>query len=120
MIKNHLYIFRAVCNKILDGDTIVVDVDLGFRLKISNQLLRIKGINAPEKDTSEGVLSKAALEEYLPIGTELVFKSLEKDKDKFGRLLGDVYKISEEQSVSEYMICVGMAKPWDGKGEKPI
>ena len=85
------YNFNLV--KIVDGDTVDIDIDLGFGVWLKNQRIRIMGIDTPESRTSDpiekkyGLLAKDQVIKYLANCTK--FRSYKDEKGKFGRILGD-------------------------------
>ena len=93
--------------KVVDGDTIDVDIDLGFGMTYKKQRVRMLGIDTPESRTRDlvekkfGKASKAHLKSILESGDiELVSH----DKGKFGRILGDLFIGSSTFSVNQQMI----------------
>lgn len=118
-----MFEYKAAVNKVIDGDTIVVSVDLGFDL-VWTTPLRLYGINTPElnsKDHAErsaALLAKNWLKNWVD-GKTVRVKTV-KPKDKYGRYLAEVYLLGlEEKSINEQMVYLGLAKNWDGQGEKP-
>ena len=123
--RKSCYNFRVTeINRVLDGDTIDVTIDLGFDL-FKKERVRIAGVDTPEKrtrdleekelgidatnwlkDRLEGAL---AGEENLTIRTELVG-----GVGKYGRLLGWLYVGDEDESLNEKMIEEGYAWAYDG------
>jgi micrococcal nuclease len=111
-------------NRVVDGDTIDVTIDLGFDL-YKKERVRVAGIDTPEKRTrnleekalgidatnwiKERLNSAIAGEEDLVIRTELVG-----GMGKYGRLLGWLYIGDAELSVNEQMITEGYAHAYDG------
>lgn len=96
--------------KVVDGDTVDVDIDLGFGITLRDERVRIMGIDTPESRTSDkvedlfGEAAKARLKELLHDGAKLITtedKHGEDMKGKFGRILGDFY-----------------VERWEGKKEK--
>ncbi len=86
--KRKLNIYKAHLERVVDGDTIRVILDLGFKT-YHREILRLKGINAPEKKTSEGKRSTKILEAILKDTPFLVIKTIK--IDIFGRYVADVY-----------------------------
>ena len=93
-----MYEYRVNILKVIDGDTVDVDIDLGFNTWIKKERVRIMGIDTPESRTRNkiekkfGLASKARLKELL--GTKAILKTQvskkgEDMKGKFGRILGD-------------------------------
>ena len=99
-----MYEYKAQVVKVIDGDTVDVDIDLGFGIWLKDERVRIMGIDTPEsrtRDKEEKVFGNAAkdrLKQMLGKDTVLrtqVNKDGEDMKGKFGRILGDfVYKDS--------------------------
>lgn len=120
------YEYRARVVKVHDGDTVVLDVDLGFRTWIRDMAIRIFGINAPELSTPEGKAAAAFAATLAPVGMEVTLFSQKDRADKYGgRWLGDLGLAALVQGeaprmFSELMVVTGHAKPWDGKGTKPV
>ena len=123
------YRYDAKLREVHDGDTVTLDVDLGF--EISQRMhIRLYGINAPEINTPEGRASKTHLE-YLLVGHDgLVLESIKDRADKYGgRYLGIIKIVPPvspvggpqgDKNVNMQMVEDGFAKNWDGKGVKPV
>jgi micrococcal nuclease len=90
-----MYTYSAELLKVIDGDTIEVDFDLGFGVWLRNQRIRLAGIDTPESRTTikeekiRGELSKAKLKEILA-GKRLTITTTLDPNEKFGRILGFV------------------------------
>jgi micrococcal nuclease len=99
-------------NKIIDGDTLDISINLGFGVTIQ-QRIRLKGINAPEtrtlnlKEKDEGLRAKEWLERELK-DKELIIKTTK--EDKYGRMLGELYTKDHHLSINERMLQEGFAK----------
>ena len=123
--RKSCYNFRVVeINRVLDGDTIDVTIDLGFDL-FKKERVRIAGVDTPEKRTRDleekelGIDATNWLKEKLDgaiagdddlvIRTELVG-----GVGKYGRLLGWLYIGDADSSLNEQMIDEGYAWPYDG------
>jgi len=111
-------------NKVVDGDTIDVTLDLGFSLT-KKERVRIAGVDTPEKrtrDLEEKTLGidatnwmKEKLTETIKGDEELVIRTeLKGGVGKYGRLLGWLYVGDDEFSLNEQMITEGYAWPYDG------
>jgi len=85
-----LYTYRAVVDRVIDGDTIDVDIDLGFDVWLKKQRVRLHGIDTPESRTrnkAEKVLGLAAKERLKELCADgISVQSL--GKGKYGRILG--------------------------------
>jgi micrococcal nuclease len=101
--------------KIIDGDTVDLEIDLGFGITLSHRV-RLKGINTAEtrtkdlKEKAEGLMAKQWLEKELSKPGEWIIETT-KD-DKYGRILGTLYLVGEPVTVNERMINDGIAKPY--------
>jgi micrococcal nuclease len=110
--------------KIVDGDTIDVDIDLGFSISYS-QRLRLAGIDTPESRTTDkfekslGLESKEYLKSKLKDAKDVVVKTEKPDSsEKYGRILGWIYVNGETKSLNEQMIEDGYA--WGYMGETKV
>ena len=80
------YVFNATILKIIDVDTIDVDVDLGWNISVVNQRIRLFGVDCPESRTRDleekkyGLLAKEFVQEFLPIGSQVLLRTHEKCK----------------------------------------
>ena len=93
-----MYEYRCKILKVVDGDTVDVDIDLGFGVVLSDERVRIMGIDTPESRTSDkvekvfGIAAKNALKAMLG-KTSILKTQINRDgedmKGKFGRILGD-------------------------------
>ena len=123
--RKSCYNFRVVSiDKVVDGDTIDVTIDLGFDL-YKKERVRIAGIDTPEKrtrDLEEKALGidatnwmKGTLEDTINGDNELIIRTeLKGGVGKYGRLLGWLYVGDEELSLNEQMISEGYAWAYDG------
>ena len=110
--------------KVVDGDTIDVDIDLGFSISYS-QRLRLAGIDTPESRTTDkfektlGIESKDYLKHKLKDAKDIVVKTEKPDSsEKYGRILGWVYVDGNTKSINEQMIEDGYA--WSYMGDAKI
>ena len=83
-----MFTYQATVLRIIDGDTVDVDIDLGFSVWLKKQRVRMMGIDTPESRTRDkeekvrGLLSKKKLAELCPVGS-IVQLMTAKDKNKF-------------------------------------
>ena len=123
--RKSCYNFRVVkINRVVDGDTIDVTIDLGFDL-YKKERVRVAGVDTPEKRTKnleEKALGldatawlKAKLEETIKGDEELTVRTeLKGGVGKYGRLLGWLYVGDSDLSLNEQMITEGYAHAYDG------
>ncbi|XDD51135.1 DUF1016 N-terminal domain-containing protein [Leptospira sp. WS92.C1] len=82
-----LYHYLAVLERVVDGDTLLVQIDLGFGLT-TRQKIRLLGVSAPELNTPEGIEAFESLKKRLKPGANFLIRT--HLQDKYGRYLGDV------------------------------
>ena len=123
--RKSCYNFRVIkIDKVLDGDTIDVTIDLGFDL-YKKERVRVAGVDTPEKRTrnlEEKALGidatnwlKKELEDVLAGEDERIVRTeLGGGTGKYGRLLGWLYVGDEQVSLNEQMITQGYAHAYDG------
>ena len=96
--------------RVIDGDTVVLDVDLGFDIWARGQVIRLIGVDAPEvrgEEREQGLESKTWLEEQLEKG-ELTIKTIQDEKGKYGRWLGIL--MTGETNLNEKIVSEGFAE----------
>lgn len=95
VLKAHLYTFKAHVERVIDGDTLLCNVDCGFGIW-SRQRFRLKGIDAPEINTLKGLKAKRFVEKILAPCAFLIVKTYQ--TDKYGRYLADIFFAPCEKS----------------------
>ncbi|MFI3220143.1 MAG: thermonuclease family protein [Methylococcales bacterium] len=110
--------------RLVDGDTIEIDIDLGFDVAI-HKMVRLAGIDTPESRTKDiyekklGLEAKEWLKTRLKDAENIRIKTEKPDStEKFGRILGWLYTGNESVSINETMIQEGYA--WSYLGEKKV
>ena len=128
----NMYRYKVNVTRVVDGDTVDVDIDLGFGMIYKKQRVRMKGIDTPESRTRDleekyfGKLSKAFLKKSLEEADSIELLSY--DKGKFGRILGTLYAIHNEGhpqyevsiDVNNLMIEENYAVLYDGQSKEDI
>ena len=119
------YKYNVKIKKVIDGDTVDVDIDLGFGVWLHKERVRIMGIDTPESRTRDrveklfGLASKQKLKDLLPLSSMQVLVVEEYDaKGKFGRILGD-FEI-EDKKVTDILIEEGHAVAYFGGNKDEI
>ena len=116
-----MYEYRCKILRIVDGDTVDIDIDLGFGVWMHKERVRMYGIDTPESRTKDleekkyGLMSKDFVKNMMPIGSMQTLRTAKyDDKGKFGRILGEfiVYDSKDDKLVSlkDIMIreCLGV------------
>ena len=124
-----MYEYKAKVLRVVDGDTVDVDIDLGFGIWMHKERVRMMGIDTPESRTRDkvektfGLASKNRLKELLPVGSITVLKteidrSGEDKKGKFGRILGDF--LIDDKRATDILIEEGHAVAYFGGSKEEI
>ena len=119
-----MYTYKAKLDRVIDGDTIDANIDLGFDITIHKRI-RLTGIDTPESRTRDleekarGLASKARLIELLGDG-DFILES--REVGKFGRVLGTIYTIAEESiNINDTLVEEGYAiEYYGGKKKKKV
>ena len=130
-----MYTYRCKIIRVIDGDTVDVDIDLGFGIWMHKELVRMMGIDTPESRTRDlvekafGLASKERLKDILPVGSKQILKtqidkSGEDAKGKFGRILGDFlvyYPPADcEMGCTKILINEGYAVEYMGGSKEEV
>ena len=111
-----MYHYKAKVEKVVDGDTFDVVIDLGFKIT-TNQRIRMSGINTPEtynvkKDSEEyqkGMASKMYMEQRLAANNYEIELETEKTTEKYGRYLGTVKLADSAVTLNDELVQKGFA-----------
>ena len=125
-----MYEYKCKILRVVDGDTVDVDIDLGFGVWMHKERVRMMGIDTPESRTRDkvekafGIASKDRLKELLPIGSIQVLKteidrSGEDKKGKFGRILGD-FLTDDERRCTDILVEEGHAVAYFGGSKDDV
>jgi micrococcal nuclease len=117
------FAYRVTVTKVVDGDTLDVDIDLGFSMTLVGQRLRLLRVNTPETkgNTREaGMKAKAFTREWLGSHTDIMIRSRKREpghgeKDSFGRYLVEVYGDNEsgkQECLNDDLLDSGNAVPF--------
>lgn len=102
---------RAIVDRVVDGDTI----ELRLMLPVTVRMLNCWAPEIHGSEKPDGLKSKAQLEKMAPVGSEVVIHVPTGQADAlsgvltFGRVLGEVYRKGDSESLSELMVAAGMA-----------
>jgi endonuclease YncB( thermonuclease family) len=112
------YQYRAQVERVIDGDTIVLAVDLGFGTWLRAQSFRLLGINAREKNDPGGAEARAHLIALLPPGTALTITSVK--ADKYGGRYDAHVILPNGTNLSDVLVQTEWAAAWSGAGARPL
>jgi micrococcal nuclease len=119
------YIYRIKqITKVIDGDTIDADIDLGFDISLSKRI-RLAGVDTPESRTSDanekkyGLQSKEWLKHKVENAKDILIKTeLPDSTEKYGRIIGHLFINDQETSLNNQMIVEGYAWEYSGGTKK--
>ena len=118
-----MYEYDCKIVRVVDGDTVDVDIDLGFDTWRCGERIRFYGIDTPEcrtrnaEEKAAGFLAKEFVEDTLHVGE--TYKLTTKEKGKFGRYLG-VIMLSNKTSINAALISENLAVPYHGQSKQEI
>ena len=125
-----MYEYRATLLKIVDGDTVDVDIDLGFGVVLSNQRIRLYGIDTPESRTRDleekkcGKLAAKYIEDHIQVTSTFTLRTRLDGKGKYGRILGELIcfipEFDREMSINDAMITKKLAVKYFGQSKDDI
>ena len=125
-----MYEYRCKIAKVIDGDTVDVDIDLGFGMWMHKERIRLHGIDTPESRTRDsiekkfGYLAKDMIESFLPVGSIQTLVTVKDKAGKFGRILGKfkIYDGKEDRqtTINEWMIENHYAVAYHGQSKEAV
>ena len=115
--------YNCKISRVVDGDTVDVDIDLGFGTWRCSERIRLYGVDTPEcrtRDAQEkaaGFLAKEFVEDALHVGG--TYKLQTREKGKFGRFLGVIY-LTKGTSINDALISENLAVAYHGQSKEDI
>jgi len=114
MSAQHDWLYDATLVRVVDGDTVDLEVDLGFRISARIRC-RLKGVDCPERGQPKWDLARDRVHALLAgrrflVGTEL------DAKDKYGRVLATIWPMGEERSVNRILVDEDLGQAIDAVG----
>ncbi len=117
-----MYTYKATVTAVYDGDSITIDLDMGFSHFQKNMKIRVSGVDTPEvrtRNTLEklaGTLVQKYVEDLI-CDKDIIIKTIKDKGDKYGRMLGRIYL--EDLYLTDDLIDKGLGKTYSGgKKEK--
>ena len=123
-----MYEYRCKVVKIIDGDTVDVDIDLGFGVWLKKERIRMFGIDTPESRTRDleekkyGLAAKEFITGMLDDEGGIVLKTRKDKEGKYGRILGELWRTTDfaDKSINDYMIEKHHAVAYHGQSKESI
>ena len=120
-----MYEYRCKIRRVVDGDTVDIDIDLGFGVWLHKERVRIYGIDTPESRTRDkeekvfGKLAGAYLTKHIKEAKRVTIKTEYEDaKGKFGRVLGQVW--CDGVNINAKMVSEGYAVAYHGQNKADV
>jgi len=128
------YEYHAKVTEVVDGDTVVINIDLGFDVVFTNQKVRLLGIDTPESRTSDktekvfGLASKDYAKKFIEackdksviIRTYISDNVNNNGREKFGRLLGEIINPDTKKVLNDELINNGYAVRYMGENKDKV
>ena len=125
-----MYEYRCKVTRVVDGDTVDVDIDLGFGVWMHKERIRLYGIDTPESRTRDleekkyGLLAKQQIESFMPRGSMQTLLTVKDKAGKFGRILGKflIYdkKTDRQMTINDWMVREHHAVAYHGQSKEDI
>ena len=116
--------YKAKVVKVVDGDTMDVDIDLGFSIVLAKQRIRLFGIDTPESRTRDkeekfyGKLAAQFLKDRCKKGSYITLRTYLDKKGKFGRILGEI--VVDKINLNQQMVKEHLAVEYFGQSKESI
>ena len=125
-----MYEYSCKIVRVVDGDTVDVDIDLGFGVWMHKERIRLHGIDTPESRTRDleekkyGLLAKEQIESFMPVGSMQTLVTVKDKVGKFGRILGKFLihdkKTDAQMTINDWMIREHHAVAYHGQNKETI
>ena len=120
-----MYEYNCKVVRVIDGDTVDVDIDLGFDVWLTKQRIRLFGVDTPESRTRDmvekkfGIMAKNFVKGRLPVASMQVLRTrLDDSRGKFGRILGEF--VMEDTTLNQLLIITNNGVPYFGQSKEEI
>ena len=120
-----MYEYRCIVDRVIDGDTVDVHIDLGFGVWLHKERIRMLGIDTPESRTRNelekkfGLLAKNFLQKMLH-DKKIILKTYKDAEGKFGRILGELWVENDTISINQHLIDNHHAVKYTGQSKEDI
>lgn len=112
-----MYKYKAIVERIVDGDTIDIVIDLGFKIT-TNQRIRLQGINTPEtynvkrnsEEYKKGMAAKQFVVQRIETNNNIVVVETDKYTGKYGRYIGTIWLADNSTSLNDELVEKGFAE----------
>lgn len=105
------YLYAATLVRVTDGDTVVLEIDVGFRLT-ATMPIRLLGVNTPEMNLTAGKAARSWAVDWFEQHPPALTVATAKDPEKYGRWLGVIHAAPDPASLNEALVAAGVAVPY--------
>jgi micrococcal nuclease len=119
------FLYKCVIQRIVDGDTVDVNIDLGFGIWLYKERVRVAGIDTPEKRTRDkvekifGLAATAKAHTLIPEGSDCIIRTRRDKAGKYGRTMGD-FVLEDGRLYTDIMVETHHAVPYEGQSKDLI
>jgi micrococcal nuclease len=119
------FLYKCVIQRIVDGDTVDIDIDLGFGIWLRKERVRVAGIDTPEKRTKDkiekqfGLAATAKAHTLIPEGSSCIVRTRRDKAGKYGRTMGD-FVLEDGTLYTAVMIETHHAVPYEGQAKELV
>jgi micrococcal nuclease len=119
------FLYKCVIQRIVDGDTVDIDIDLGFGIWLRKERVRVAGIDTPEKRTRDkvekvfGLAATAKAHTLIPEGSECIVRTRRDKAGKYGRTMGD-FVLEDGTLYTDVMIESHHAVVYEGQAKADV
>jgi|TARA_B110000438_G_scaffold243667_1_gene243792 micrococcal nuclease len=119
------FLYKCTIQRIVDGDTVDVNIDLGFGIWLYKERVRVAGIDTPEKRTRDkvekifGLAATAKAHTLIPEGSNCIIRTRRDKAGKYGRTMGD-FVLEDGTLYTEVMVETHHAVPYEGQAKADI
>ena len=119
------FLYKCTIQRIVDGDTVDVNIDLGFGIWLYKERVRVAGIDTPEKRTRDkvekifGLAATAKAHTLIPEGSNCIIRTRRDKAGKYGRTMGD-FVLEDGTLYTDVMIETRHAVPYEGQAKADI
>ena len=119
------FLYKCKIQRIVDGDTVDVNIDLGFGIWLYKERVRVAGIDTPEKRTRDkvekifGLAATAKAHTLIPEGSNCIIRTRRDKAGKYGRTMGD-FVLEDGTLYTDVMIETHHAVPYEGQAKADI
>jgi len=122
-----MYTYKATLDRVVDGDTVDLNIDLGFHVWFNSTRVRLRRVDTPEKRTKDllekhfGLLASDFVLDKLINAKKITVRTvIDGRQDKYGRILGEIHVDDESMSLNDQLIEKRYAVSYEGQNKSSV